>query len=481
MSNKAQHNDDLFRHQMEDYREMPSDRVWAGVQEALNQNKKKRRFAFWLWTSGFGFAAMVLIAAFIALPVNESRNIFETDNTTPSSTTTVDESRNITKQSTTIADEKTNNVTSSSPSVETKQPIVNNSSVSQNVNDKKVSNKSNNSNINNTENRVVKNNVNGNSSNKQIGIVVLNEPLHATIETKPATVSPIGAYTVHTRYNAFDEISIAKSQKLSSTFVEEINPNNIDRRRFPATNFTLDLGVYGYTGAVAYQRKTLQSDSTNNMTGGDTDDNKNRFGLYAGTAIKAQFVYKRNLYFNVGIGYETQHFASRQQFQIPANFVGTGSTQDIYPNSFVNTSFGNVALPLVAEDAMVSAQTLEGKLVYQNHHLFVPMDIGYRLGYRRFSFNIGASAAFHIPISQSAYFYPDNGERRVINVNKTAPFNFSVGLEPSLEYRFYRNFSLVAGGTFRYHVLNAYQSNATIARPYVLSAHLGIRFRLANW
>lgn len=473
MSNKA-HNDDFFRQQMDDYREMPSDKVWAGVKHALDQDKKKRRFLFWLWTSGFGFAAIFIVGIFILSTNNthESVNHTERSMVQSSNATTAEETavkQDEQKHSETIAETKTPAPAFTNAQTVTSGSEVNNhvnASNSSAVNIKKVGS---NSTSNSTPGR-----------NDEAPIAASND----FAERNQINTAELQQMAASKLAQVATTSSIMASKKMEAAEISVDNFYAATQNKFPL-NHTLGIGVYGYGGGVAYQRKAVSSsvDSTSYYSGGGSNNNAKRFGTYSGASIKLQYTFKNHLFIHVGIGYENQYFASREQFMIPTGNIGTGSTDTTQPNiqnTFVTASFGDATLPLQQEDASLASQNLQGKLVYQNHQLFVPVDIGYRFNYKKIGFNLGASAAFHIPLSQSAYFYPDNGERRVIGLNKQIPVNFSVGLEPSIEYRPNHCMALVAGGTFRYHVLNAYQSGTSITRPYILSAQLGIRFRIAG-
>jgi hypothetical protein len=483
MSNRVSHNDDLFRQKMDDFREMPSDNVWAGVADALDQKKKKRRFVIWFWIGGLGFSASVIAALFFLNPMNETEQL----NANNRSRKEIE--KNATSRENPSNHHADKNVSTANRNniLENKKEIV--SSKSETNTDLNIT-KSTPKQKNNSAAGAEKIGKNQTSNIRPI------TPNNDVNTFRPAGTPPI----ISNQTNSIDNPSTSQQPNevhsniaTTSTYIKNldfypsidligiydtsIKPMNVTLiGKNLDIHFRATIGVYGYGGGIAYQRNPSNTFTSEPNTITNPSENKNkRFGLYAATAIKAGFIHRTGIYMNLGIGYETQKFTGREQFQSPG-ITNTPSTVDGLQNSYTNTSFGLVSLPFDIEETQMTPQLLDGKLIYQSHHLFFPIDLGYSFQFKRFGVDLGTSAAFHVPISQKAIFYPEQGKARELKTNIQAAFNFSLGFEPSISYNIVRGFSIMAGGTFRYHLLNTYKDESNVSRPYVLAGNLGLKY-----
>lgn len=477
MSTTENHNDDLFRNRLESYREMPSDKVWAGIENALDKDKKKRKFIIWWWTGGIGISTAALVAAvflFTYIPSNTS------------ALTVQHKAKNKPVKASEIpqSDAQTTSVTSARVTTNATEQ-----SVTKRV-DKKQNRQTVSASFQPSQNLSAKTTADG-SRTKTTVETNATIPSNLFLDTKEETVLAASSNNEQ-RGNARSESTVRTNEELTPvlfpiSFSSEYKP--VERTYQPAPfnvipvapKITPYISVQGYSGAVGYRRKSQPTNGsnvpTNSLDQGDTSTPAKQFGLYAATSIKAGILLNNKLYVSVGIGYETQRFSGNQSFVIPSlnSSIPPNGTEENIPT---NTSFGVVNYPLQTSDLLSASQTLNGRLVYQNHHLFFPIDIGYRFQHKNISVNLGAVAAFHVPLSQSAVFYSNQGDVRTLKLNKAVPLNFSIGFEPTFEYRFAKVASIMAGGTFRYSLLNAYQSKTTVSHPYVLAGNLGFRFYL---
>jgi len=508
MSTPAQHNDDMFRQSLENYREMPSDKVWAGVEQALDHKKKKRRFLFWIWFPGVGMAAAA--ALFIPLFMHGNLNprkaeqaahrvftvaevpsagaLAASHGQVPSASAYINASPSDKhSQATTQTVTGLTPNTSATHVTQTKREPGNTERGSRQVNETPAKHTTAvTAHTNDTQNTAT--------------------PGEKTPQTETAVIVPVE----NTGRIPASGIELAQvpGERLKSTFVLRdhvaaalpLSPGLSFAKTAlvfgPTSRFQPVISVQGYAGGVAYHRISPDKNTPSSPQYANTDtvNRSKRFGFYGSTVVKAGFVFNRFLYVAVGVGYETQHFADRYQFQIPGG--GSLPSNDTLANlpelaTDVLTNFGPVTIPLYntsGSGTASPAQKLNGRLVYQSHHLIFPLEIGYRFSRRRVGFSIVGSAAFHVPVAQSAVFYPDEGDPRTINTNPFTRFNVSVGLEPSLECFITRRMSFLVGGSFRYQLLNAFQTMPNpifqpppyISRPYTLSGQVGLRFYLGK-
>lgn len=490
MSTPAPNNDDLFRQRLEDYREMPSLKVWEGVEAALDQDKKKRRFLFWLWFAGGGSslaAALLLIPVLTGTgPSSEGSYALARQHVAPT------ENRVVNLQRHRLVQQKNAEIRNT----EIRRPNRGYVSLVELVMIDSVE-------ATQTRPEVL---TPKNKNLSDASVATISASTLADMNTAAGNVPPGNASTDRTETEArtsavpvslplsgIETLPVTRTEMPVVPLPGSFSLPVLASRLTPRLQATLT--VQGYGGGVAYRRGKKMYDagaSLNEYTALKVTDtattDRKKFGVYAGAVIKAGLVINRHWYINVGIGYETHYFADRYRFLIP----GTGP--DLSPadtlgieNGFTtgfttSTPFGDALIPVenLPQGVINSPPPvlkMNGKLVYQLHQLVLPLDFGYRYGFKRFGIYVGGSAAFHVPLSQKALFYADSGPVRQVKLNPVAPFNFSLGVEPGIEYNFAKRFSLLAGGTFRYQLLNAYQSGQA-SRPYVLAGHLGLRVSL---
>lgn len=494
MSTPAQHNDDMFRQRLEDYREMPSDKVWAGVERALDQ-KKKRRFLFWIWFPGTGMAAAAAI--FIPLLLNVNPGQHEAGRAVRHISPIVGlPSVTLSADNTQASSAGVHHTSDPASPARATQPNISQAHITQTPREPGT-------------HRHGSRHVPSAQAKQTTGATAQTDDVKNTAGTNgetPQTQTPEIPPAGNMTRTPLAEITLPRvgGERIKNDFA--FTPTPITAQALyvglthlkpvltfgPTSRFQPFVSVQGYAGGVAYHRtspdKTKPSPAEYaNM---DTVNRSKRFGFYGSAVAKAGFVFNRSLYVAVGVGYETQHFSDSYQFLIP----GTGSlpTNDTTssigePATDVLTNFGPVNIPLentVGSGTSATAQKLNGKLVYQSQHLIFPVEIGYRFSRRRLGFSIVGSAAFHVPLAQSAIFYPDKGDPRTVTTNPFARFNVSVGLEPSIECFITPRISFLAGGSFRYQLLNAFRTNPGappyISRPYTLSGQMGLRFYLGK-
>jgi|GEM_PF-5468626 len=464
MSNRVNHSDDLFRQRMEDFREMPPDQVWAGVADALAQRKKKRRLIIWFWSGGLGFAASVIMASLLFNPVHQTQKLHIADSEQQNITAAGHNLKTTEESLAQGSGQKTNTTESGVPSVV--KPYTN--SVNKNVhNDFNITETSSNPTLPQKNRISIPSNVKITDGNE----IARNQNHHNRQAVENNMLYPIHIEPTPNIYLPTEGMKLVTypAEKYESPTTTVVCTSGTPR-------FRATISVYGYGGGIAYQRNPSSTFTSEPNTIVNTSENKNkRFGLYAATAIKAGFIHRTGIYMNLGVGYETQRFSSREQFQSPG-ITNTPSTVDGLQNSYTNTSFGLVSLPFDIEETQMTPQSLDGKLIYQSHYLFLPVDLGYSFTFKRFGIDLGTSATFHLPVSQKAIFYPDQGKARVLKTNIPAAFNFSLGFEPSVSYHIFRGFSIMAGGTFRYHLLDTYKDESNVSRPYVLAGNLGLKY-----
>lgn len=493
MSTPAHSNDELFRQKLEDYREMPSPAVWEGVEAALDQEKKKRRFLFWLW---FGGAGTSLAAALLLIPV------FLGETATPSNP--IARTAQHVAPTADLALGRHSSATSPEPgAVPAFAPNTGSPILADGTSDASTATQT--PRHARTPSRAVRSQTPKHAadpSKKQNAVLARQQPEQSPIvepQTASAHVPAVRQGEPSRTIPALNPISWTalatekRESALATLPIPEIRPQLPVSAVFPRVQPTIT--VQGYSGGVAYRRGNPQTDPSsppiaNNVAkADDTTGKQKKFGIYGGATLKAGLVINRHWYVNVGIGYETHYFADRYRFQVPGAILDNQDTIGLTPPTAVvtegfttNTAFGNALIPLQATGAPdmsngIQYIEMKGKLVYQLQQLILPIDFGYRYSHKRFGVYVGGSAAFHVPLSQRAVFYADSGPVRIVQLNPTAPFNFSVGVEPGLEYNFAKRFSLLAGGSFRYQLLNAHKSDQP-TRPYVLAGHLGIRVSL---
>ena len=461
MSNPVNHNDDLFRQKMEDFREMPSDRVWSGVANALDQQKKKRRFIIWFWIGGLGFAASAIVALWLFNPIHQTEKLHTTNR--GQNKVTAEQEFNATKQSPTQHDgQKINEPGNDLANMDKTSTAPSNKNTYLNITK---------SSSNPKADRIAKagNHSEAHPSNQDEIVMGQNNNNQSFIENN--VFQSINREPVPNIYMPTEGMQLATypTQKYESPTIAVGCPCG-------PPPFRATISIYGYGGGIAYQRNSSNTFTNDPNKIFNTSNNKNkRFGVYAATAIKAGFIHRSGIYMNVGIGYEMQYFTGREQFESPG--ITNTPTVDGIQNSYTNTSFGWVSLPLDIEDTQnMIPQLLDGKFIYQSHHLFLPVDLGYSFQFKRFGVDLGATAAFHLPMSQKAIFYPEQGNARELKTSTPAAFNFSLGIEPSISYNITRGFSIMAGGTFRYHLLDTYKNKSSVSRPYILAGNLGLKY-----
>lgn len=516
MSTPAHNNDELFRQGLEDYREMPSLKVWEGVEAALDQEKKKRRFLFWLWFAGGGTslaAILALVPVLLSRPTQEHGTASRAQwHIAPTRQVDLVIAQNHVGKPLKTSTTQTGNLTTStvatgqvwgtSVTPRTPNPHAAHGQVAQ------TSGLSPASRQNTTQGQVSESRSTPSGTQKSTSenqTALWQSVTHGTHEPQNGT---------NTNTVMMPETGIRTRQHGIALALQDVEPVMTDRKPMPllsasvlpamlrvAPHLQATLTAQGYAGGVAYSRSTQTqkpSDTPpaalNTVDAADSNTQRKKFGLYAGATLKAGLVINRHWYVNVGIGYETHYFADRYRFQIPGKDIELGNTDtagNLIPplptgnNSYnlnANTAFGDALIPFEVNTGSLTSSPqpdvdLNGKLVYQLQQLIIPIDVGYRYSYKRIGVYVGATAAFHVPLSQKAVFYADSGPVRTVQVNPLAPFNVSVGLEPGLEYNFSKRFSLLAGGTFRYQLLNAYKSGVP-SRPYVLAGHVGLRVSL---
>lgn len=500
MSTPAHNNDERFRQGLEDYREMPSPRVWAGVEAALDQDRKKRRFLFWLWfgTGGGALAAMLLLVfvlmgepgpggnplvrgAYRVAQPGTTRHMARHQPLLSGGAGTHPDGNaaSAPDHTSTVSATPRTDVRTDKPSAATQARPVNTQGTTANHSTTAAA-------------RDVFG-VTGTSP-------AVHNPVPHRVETASAgsllTLPTLPAHGAEPIPNPYEP----RMQQPVTRIPDGVSAAMVGLGGGPLLQPT--LGVQGYSGAVAYRRGQPVSGETANkymlQSTGEQAGKQKKFGVYSGAVIKAGLVIKRHWYVNVGIGYENHSFADRYNFLVPGAVYAGADTNSWLGNGpppipsqlaggtsgfSTNTAFGNADIPFppgppmdVSSGAPEYVQ-LNGKLVYRLHQLILPVDFGYRHSFKRLGVYVGGSAAFHVPLAQKALFYSDSGPVREVQLAPLARFNFSLGVEPGLEYNFTKRLSLLAGGTFRYQLLNAYQSGQS-ARPYVLGGHLGIRVSL---
>lgn len=521
MSTPAYDNDDRFRQRLENHREMPADAVWDGIAAALDKKKRKQRVLFWLRSAGLGLSAAAVLLPAILLTGQPSveeggfalRALQHDKHSTAASgfrsmsgrpsLATADQ-RNGQNSGTVSAaaafsEQLPNDV--SSPSQKTKTSPL---SVSRNTGDKTVlpSDRSAVANGNSNKNghaQPEKNAGNGTGSGNTSApvVVVKKDKVSETVPTLPAGTENVPDRTVRVQTLSVISPEVYGTQPLPAARRTEIITHvppvgavaSLEPIRQLPRIFEYSLSLQGNLGGVAYDRMTPgqsapppPDDPSANSSDVVKSSSREQEGLYWGTTFKAMFVFKRHLYLQGGLGYES--FA----FNDPYRFTLGGISSGEPPGSAISeantkTAYGEVLVPvssLQEESTQDGPGILSGKLRYRMQQLYFPIEIGYRYQYKKFGFSVGGGPGFHVPLGQQAVFVTEAGNRRDVDLRRLSRFNVSLGLETGVEYRPVHKLTLFTGLNLRYQMLNIYPDSPEITRPYSVSLYLGLRMNLTG-
>ena len=522
MSTPAYDNDDRFRQRLENHREMPADAVWDGIAAALDKKKRKQRVLFWLRLAGLGLSAAAVLLPAILLTGQPSveeggfalralqhdhrstaTSGFRSMNGHPSLATADQQAdqNSETASAATVSPERLPN-DGSSPLQTTK---ISRPSVSRNTGDKSYlpSDRSAVANGNSTKNghaQPEKNagNVTGPGNTSAPVVIVKKDKASETVPTLSAgteNVPPDRTARVQTLSVISPEVY--GTQPLPAARHTEIITHvpSVGAvaclepiKRLPRI-FEYSLSLQGNLGSVAYDRMTPgqsapppPDDPSANSSDVVKSSSREQEGLYLGTTFKAMFVFKRHLYLQGGLGYES--FA----FNDPYRFTLGGISSGEPPGSAIaeantKTAYGEVLVPvssLLEENTQDGPGILSGKLRYRMQQLYFPIEIGYRYQYKKFGFSVGGGPGFHVPLGQQAVFVTEAGNRRDVDLRRLSRFNVSLGLETGVEYRPVHKLTLFTGLNLRYQMLNIYPDSPEITRPYSVSLYLGLRMNLTG-
>lgn len=467
--------DDAFRRQMDTYREMPSGAVWAGVEAALDKKKKRRLFA-WFWLAGTGMSVTALAGyLLLVIPSHDTsgtqaaRRVFlppsvsygsRADHThtrikkTTAGTETAAEAQQIPSQAGYGPGTQTLPRTKHTPLSARIRRHAGTPSPAPDVH------------FSATRPRAT-------------GQPVQTPAVQPAVT--PTPVPPADGYPEPARDPVSVHIATLGPRLLPGP---EQQPFVLLRTfggepvtsLHPAPRVQFLFSVQGNAGAVRYVRSHAAVP--------DSAGKNPRYGTYTGLSLKGGVILARHWYVAAGIGYETHIFSGRYRIQVPGisntpNQPGLPTSELADPDWLV-TDFGNFNTHTEPQDFLNLPGSLPGRLVYQNHQLVFPVDIGYRFTYRRMALLLAANATFALPLAQRAVFYADNGTPHTISpVSPLARYNVSFGFEPTFEYAFSRHFSLLAGGRFAYSVNGMYRQTTDVIRPYTLGGHVGLRMTLA--
>lgn len=511
MNDSTKYNDEQLRRQLENYAEMPSDKVWSGVAHALDQKKKKRRLLFWflllggiacgstVWFLGGNgasgtrqTAAQNDLRTGVTPEANPGKALQETKARAASSAGNTDTHTAKTASPATATAAATGNTSPASRESRNTQSETTGSMAATPAHTHTGTPAS--ETDGHPLNGVTASPSGTNAGTDEGGQVQVNSawrPLTPGREISPITATRRNAAVPqHSSTSAVPPQNRIRPLSLAgngafilpgSMLKPTLQENNLREGAFfrPAIRplypkIAPFISLEASAGSVWYNRRAV-SDPQNGLA--EKSMQSRTSGLYAAGIFKGGFFFGRHGIFSAGMGYEYYGFSNPYALTYSGSpNVGTGAVPEtIDAGSY--ESFGDINIPLPVIDYNGIQKTLNGRLHMQTHNLFFPLDLGARYNFRNFSLGITAGPAFHVLLRQNVYFRNEDGTQLPVDISQPASFNISLGVEPVLAYRI-RSWSLFASGGFRYHLLSAVKDPSVRSYPYRASGQLGLRYHL---
>lgn len=503
MNDSTKYNDEQLRRQLENYAEMPSDKVWSGVAHALDQKKKKRRLLFWLLLLG-GIACGSTVWF---LGGNEPSGAGQTAAQNDLRTGVTPEANPAEPTQETGAGAASSAGNDGAPAAETASPATGTAASrnSSNPQPGTTTAAANSAGIkpahthtgtsateaaaHTSASQAATNAGTGESGQVQVnsGFAPLTpgtESSAITTTRRNAAVPQQSSTSALPAQNSVRPLHLAGNGAFTlpgSTLKPILKENKLREGAFfrPAVRPVYPkiapfISLEASAGSVWYNRRAV-SGPQNGLA--EKNMQSRTSGLYAAGIFKGGFFFGRHGIFSAGMGYEYYGFSNPYALTYSGSpNVGTGAAPEtIDAGSY--ESFGDINIPLPVIDYNGIQKTLNGSLHMQTHNLFFPLDLGARYNFRNFSLGITAGPAFHVLLRQNVYFRNEDGTQLPVDISQPASFNISLGLEPVLAYRI-RSWSLFASGGFRYHLLSAVKDPSVRSYPYRANGQLGLRYHL---
>lgn len=493
MNDSTKYNDGQLRRQLENYTEMPSDKVWSGVTAALNQKKKKRRLLLWLLLGGIACSSTVWLLADApgsgARPTaqkNEKQTAAQPAVPQTKAATSAEAAQQEGKAIAASAAEQ--NDTHSSGHAGIIAPVPGKSKNStQNTAGQNASP----AHKNVMQALAAKTRKKDESLHADGGLHPLSNAGNTSAATvipriNPAIPAPASRQPVVSAIaasNSLRPLSLTPSQALSlrNGIPQPALQKNIFRdstawhRTIPAVSakITPFISLEASAGSVWYKRDQVPA---NDISSGNAQTRKS--GIYAAALLRGGFRFRRYAFFSLGVGYESFRFSNPYALTY-TSVPGTGSgnlNQGLNTSSF--EAYGDVNIPLPIS-SYNGSQTINGRLRMNTHNLFIPLDLGFSFPVlRNLQLGISGGPALHFLLKQEVYFLSEDGSKKPVSISEPSRVNVSLGIEPSLSYQIHRNLCIFTSGAFRYHMLSAVKDPSIRSMPYRASGQLGVRMYL---
>ncbi|MGQ3132333.1 MAG: hypothetical protein ACT6RE_10085 [Flavobacteriales bacterium] len=513
MNDSTKYNDEQLRRQLENYAEMPSERVWSGVAHALDQKKKKRRLLFWflllggiacgstvwfLGSNGYSGAGQTAAQNDLHTGVTPAANPAEPTQETGAASSAGNDAAPTAETASPATGNTAATGSTSAASRESSNPQFETTTAAANSAGTKPAHTHTGTPAPETAshpyNGAAASQAATNAGTGESGQVQVNSgfaPLTPGTESSAITATRLNAAVPQRSLTS--ALPAQKSVRPlhlagngafmlpASTLKPSLLENNLREGAFfrPAIRPVYPkiapfISLEASAGSVWYNRRAV-SDPQNGLA--EKNMQSRTSGLYAAGIFKGGFFFGRHGIFSAGMGYEYYGFSNPYALTYSGSpNVGTGAAPEtIDAGSY--ESFGDINIPLPVIDYNGIQKTLNGRLHMQTHNLFFPLDLGARYNFRNFSLGITAGPAFHVLLRQNVYFRNEDGTQLPVDISQPASFNISLGVEPVLAYRI-RSWSLFASGGFRYHLLSAVKDPSVRSYPYRANGQLGLRYHL---
>ena len=498
MNDSTKYNDEQLRRQLENYAEMPSDKVWSGVTAALEQKKKKRRLLFWILLLGgiasgstvWFFAGSTYSGAVLTAQQNQEPKPAQPAAPQSKPATAAGKNPQTNTANTALAAEKSNihsysnSVTTAGTSAPvsgkgTKHTQNNAGRAPENIAQTPAGNTGKKDGSQHTNTGLPQLSDNGNTS------AAAHTPGRSSATGKgiPESSSRQASVSAGTVADTPHPLSLTPRGKLSlsngipqpALLKNRFRDSTTLYKTIPAVSVKIApfISLEASAGSVWYKRNQVPA---NDISSGNAQTRKS--GIYAAALLRGGFSFRGYAFFSLGVGYESFRFSNPYALTY-TSVPGAGSgnlNQDLNTPSF--EAYGDVNIPLPIS-SYNGSQTINGRLRMNTHNIFIPLDMGFSFPVlHNLHLGISGGPALHFLLKQEVYFLSEDGSKKPVSISEPSRVNVSLGIEPSLSYHIHGGLSIFASGAFRYHMLSAVKDPSIRSMPYRASGQLGVRLYL---